>query len=238
VATSSAGVMVSLGYPDGETIPFDEHLSAVRRIANVLSIPLSADAAAGFGVSPEEVVSSIRGFIEAGAVGINIEDFAHSTKKLHSADRQVEKIKAIRQLGESLKIPIVINARTDALRYAEGDEEAKLTEAIRRGVAYRDAGADCVYPMGLTDLATISTFVNALDFPVNVMIRKGLPPIHQLESLGVRRVSFGPSASYSAMGLLKRVSKEVLDKGTYDTLTEGAISYDELNSLAAPKKEE
>jgi len=72
--------------------------------------------------------------------------------------------------------------------------------------------------------------------PVNVMVRKGLPPVPELKRLGVARISFGPSASYAAMGMLKRASKEVLEKGTYETLVEGAIGFDELNSLALPKK--
>ena len=75
----------------------------------------------------------------------------------------------------------------------------------------------------------------ALDFPVNVMVRKGLPEISELERLGVARVSFGPSPSYAAMGLLKRAAKEVLEKGTYESLVEGAITFDELNALAIPK---
>ncbi|HLQ20852.1 MAG TPA: isocitrate lyase/phosphoenolpyruvate mutase family protein, partial [Nitrososphaerales archaeon] len=148
---------------------------------------------------------------------------------------QVEKLKAIRELGVSMRIPLVINARTDALRYAPGDPESQLREAIRRGSAYRDAGADCVYPMGLTDAPSISVFVKALDFPVNVMVRRGLPPLRELERLGVARLSFGPTASYAAMGLLKRAAKEVLEKGTYESLLEGAITFDELNSLAVPR---
>jgi len=130
----------------------------------------------------------------------------------------------------------VINARTDALRFFPGDDATKLAEAIRRASAYRDVGADCVYPMGLTDRESIERFVKALDFPTNVMVRKGLPPVPELKRLRVARVSFGPSASYAAMGLLKRAAREVVGKGTYETLTEGAITFDELNSLAVPKK--
>ncbi len=235
VATSSAGLMVSLGYPDGEVISKQELVSAVRRIAKSLSVPLSADLVAGFGDTPQEVVATVKNVIKAGAIGINIEDFVHDRKKLYRVDKQVEKLKAIRRLGEHLRIPLVINARTDALRYASGDEEAKLGEAIRRAIAYRDAGADCVYPMGLTDVTSISTFVKALNFPVNVMVRKGLPSIAELQRLGVTRVSFGPSASYAAMGLLKRAAKEVLEKGTYRSLLDDAITFEELNSLAVPR---
>jgi 2-methylisocitrate lyase-like PEP mutase family enzyme len=235
IATSSAGMLVSLGYPDGEVIGRDEFVFAVGRIARVLSVPLSADVVAGFGKTTKDVLTTVRAILKTGAVGINIEDFTHATKKLYPIERQVENVKAIRKLGETKGIPLVINARTDALRYAEGDEGARFKEAIRRAVAYRDAGADCVYPMGLVDAASIANFVKALDFPINVMVRKGLPPISELERLGVARVSFGPSPSYAAMGLLKRAALEVLEKGTYENLIEGAITFDELNALAVPR---
>jgi len=235
IATSSAGLLVSLGYPDGEMIGRDEFVSAVGRIARALSVPLSADVVAGFGKTTKEVLVTVKAILKIGAVGINIEDFTHATKKLFPVERQVENVKAIRKLGETVGIPLVINARTDALRFAEGDEGARFKEAVRRATAYRDAGADCVYPMGLTDAASIAKFVKALDFPINVMVRKGLPPISELQKLGVARVSFGPGPSYAAMGLLKRIAKEVLEKGTYENLVEGAITFDELNALVVPK---
>jgi 2-methylisocitrate lyase-like PEP mutase family enzyme len=236
LATSSAGMLVSLGYPDGEVIDRDEFVSAVGRIAKHLSVPLSADIVAGFGKTTKEVLATVKAILKAGAVGINIEDFAHATKKLYPIERQIENVKAIRKLSETMAVPVVINARTDALRFAEGDEDARFKEAIRRATAYRDAGADCIYPMGLVDAASIAAFVSALDFPVNVMVRKGLPPISELQRLGVARVSFGPSPSYAALGLLKRAANEVLEKGTYENLTEGAITFDELNALAVPRK--
>jgi len=235
VATSSAGMLVSLGYPDGEEIPQREFDSAVSRISRVLSVPLSVDVVGGFGATPEGVARSVRAVIRAGAVGINIEDFVHSTKKLLPVERQKARLRALIRLRESLKVPFVINARTDALRYAPGDDDAKMKEAVARAEAYRDLGADCVYPMGLTDAPSISRFVKALDFPTNVMVRKGLPPVPELKRLGVARVSFGPTASYAAMGLLKRASREVREKGTFDSLIEGAITFDELNSLAVPR---
>jgi 2-methylisocitrate lyase-like PEP mutase family enzyme len=229
-------MMVSLGYPDGEEIPQDEFVSAVARIAKVLSVPLNVDVVGGFGDSPKGVAKSVKAVVKAGAVGINIEDFAHSTKKLLPVGKQLARLKALVRLRETMKVPFVINARTDAFRFGAGDERAKMEEAIRRARAYRDLGADCVYPMGLTDAASISMFVQAVDFPTNVMVRKELPPVAELHRLGVARVSFGPRASYAAMGLLKRASKEVREKGTYESLTEGAITFDELNALAVPRK--
>ena len=236
VATSSAGMLVSLGYPDGEEIPKREFLSAVKRMANALSVPLSVDVVGGFGNTPEGVARSVRAVVGAGAVGINIEDFVHKAKKLFPIEKQASRLRALVRLRSASKVPFVINARTDALRFASGGEEERLDEAIRRASAYRDLGADCVYPMGLVEAGAISTFVKALDFPVNVMVRRGLPPVPELQRIGVARVSFGPSASYAALGLLHRASKEVREKGTYETLTEGAISFDELNSLAVKRK--
>ncbi len=159
VATSSAGLMVSLGYPDGEVMRRDEFVSAVKRIARVLSVPLSVDIVAGFGKTTKEVVVTVKAILKAGGIGINIEDFAHATKKLFPIKRQVENVNAIRGLGDSMGVPLVINARTDALRFGTGDEEARFEEAVRRAIAYRDAGADCVYPMGLTEAVSIKRFL-------------------------------------------------------------------------------
>jgi 2-methylisocitrate lyase-like PEP mutase family enzyme len=235
VATSSAGVMVSHGYPDGERMPRRELLAVVASIAGRLSVPLSADLVAGFGRSPRDVARTVELTVKAGAVGVNIEDFHPSQERLFRLEAQVRRLQAVRQAATSIGVPLVLNARTDAFRHAPGDESARLREAIRRASAYRDAGADCVYPMGLTDAASIATFVEALHCPVNVMVRRGLPAVPELERLGVKRVSFGPSASYAALGFLKRASREVLDRGVFDALVEGAISFDELNQLAVAR---
>src|SRR5207253_11192163 len=97
----------------------------------------------------------------------------HATEGLLPLKGQLEKLKALRALRDSQSVPFVINARTDALRHAKGDDQARLEEPIRRGIAYRDAGADCVYPMGLTDAKSIATFVRAFDLPVKVMVCPG-----------------------------------------------------------------
>src|SRR5437879_9726878 len=178
----------------------------------------------------------VKSVLQVGAVGINIEDLDHATEGLVPLKGRLEQLKAFRALQDSQSVPFVINARTDALRHAKGDDQARLEEAIRRGIAYRDAGADCVYPMGLTDATSIETFVQALDFPVNVMVRPGLPSVAELERLGVKTLTLGPSASYAALRLLRRASGELLERGTYATLVEGAITFDELNRLALPKR--
>jgi len=236
VATSSAGVMVSLGYPDGETIPRAEYLAAVRRIAGKLTVPLSADVVAGFGRSPGEVVETVRAVVDAGAVGINLEDQDPVTEGLLPLPGQLDKIRAIREFAQASGVPLVVNARTDALWRGTGPPEARRAEAIRRCRAFREAGADCVYPMRLADRSEIAAFVREVPGPVNVMVRPGLPPLEELERLGVRRVSFGPSASYAALGLLRRVGREIREEGSFRSLVDGAISFEELNRLAEPRK--
>src|SRR5256884_9903062 len=129
VATSSAGLMVSLGYPDGEAIDREEFIAATRRIARALSVPLSADIVGGFGRSPKDVVSTVRSVIEAGAIGINIEDSIHETKELLPIPAQVERLKAIRKLREALDVPFLIKRRTVALLSRPRGLQARLAGA-------------------------------------------------------------------------------------------------------------
>jgi 2-methylisocitrate lyase-like PEP mutase family enzyme len=139
-------------------------------------------------------------------------------------------------MSDSLGIPLVVNARTDAYRFGSGDEKSRLEEAIRREKAYESAGADCLYPMGLTDKESITSFLKAVNKPVNIMARKGAPTITELEKTGVKRLSLGPGPMYAAMGILRKIAQELKQKGTYDTLVTGAITFDELNALAKPKQ--
>src|SRR5437762_14022517 len=94
--------MVSLGYPDGEVMGRPEFMSAVERIARVLSVPLSVDVVAGFGKTTKEVVATVKAILKAGGIGINIEDFAHATKKLFAVERKVENVKEVRRLGDAV----------------------------------------------------------------------------------------------------------------------------------------
>ena len=89
--------------------------------------------------------------------------------------------------------------------------------------------------MGLTDAPAIEEFVRSVEFPTNVMVRKGLPPLAELERIGVKRISFGPAASYATMGFLRRIGEEVRARGSFDLLVDGAISFEELNRLAVPR---
>ena len=237
IATSSAALAVSVGYPDGERIRKEELFSVVKKIAGVLSVPLSVDIESGFGATKISLTDTIRRVIGAGGVGINIEDISDFGKKtLLPVEKQVERIREVRKTSDSLGIPLLINARTDAYRFGTGDERTKLDETIRRERAYEAAGADCLYPMGLTGRESILTFVKAVNKPVNIMARKGTPVITELQEIGVKRLSLGPGAMYATMGLLRKIAQELKEKGTYETLLTGAITFDELTALAEPRR--
>ena len=145
IATSSGGIAWSLGYPDGEHISRDEMLYVIERISSSVQIPVTADLEAGYGDTPESVADTVLGALHAGAIGANIED-SHSCqigRELIAFDRSVERIKAAREAASSVGVHFVINARTDT--FAGGGNDGSFAEAVRRGNAYLQAGADCIF---------------------------------------------------------------------------------------------
>jgi 2-methylisocitrate lyase-like PEP mutase family enzyme len=188
VATSSSAVANSLGFPDGEQAPAAEIFAAVRRVANAVDLPVTADIEAGYGLPADELVAAVLG---AGAVGINLEDSDHTAGGLRAAEWQVERIGRIRKAADAAGVPLVINARVDVFVRASdpGEHREVFADGVERAKRYRDAGADCVYPIMLADPELIGEFVGQVDFPVNVMFRPTGPTIGELGELGVARIS-------------------------------------------------
>ncbi len=231
IATPSAGIAFSLGYPDGEVIPRDEMLGAVRRIANCVDVPVSADMESGYARDAAGVADTVRAVIAAGAVGINLEDSKHDgSGNLYEIDEMIERIKAAKEAARSTGVDLVINARTDVFLRAIGEPETRLEHAVRRANAYRDAGADCLYVMGFLDRATIAALIPQIRGPVNILATPTTPPIRELQALGVARVTIGPAAALAALSLFQRIAKELLTSGTYTSFAEAA-SYEEANAL-------
>ena len=174
IGTSSAGVAFSIGYPDGEKIPKEEMLSAVRRIAEAVEVPVTADVEAGFGSTPEEVADTAREVIAAGAVGMNLEDGVEGKPDfLADVNRQKEIIRAILEVGERAGIPFVLNARTDIFLYGIGPAETRLARAIERLNAYHAAGAPSLFAPGLKDKETIAQLTRGLAGPLKSSRRWG-----------------------------------------------------------------
>jgi len=232
VATTSAGVAFALGYPDGERLPLEELLEVVGRISRALEVPLSVDFEAGFGARPEDAAASVRRLLEEGAVGLNLEDSRKGEQTgLEEPSLHVEKIRAVREAGESFGVPLVINARTDVFLAGVGEPGSRLDHTVRRVNAYREAGADCLFVPGVSDRETIAELVSQVEGPLNLLAVAGTPRISELETLGVRRVTVGSGAMRATLGLIQKISRELREEGTYSSFLEGALSYPEANRL-------
>jgi 2-methylisocitrate lyase-like PEP mutase family enzyme/predicted thioesterase len=235
VATTSAGIAFSLGYPDGQKISRDEMLDAVARIARAVKVPVTADVESGYGSSPENAKLTALAVIEAGAVGMNLEDApGEYVSPLAELDAQVERIHAVREAAASRGVPLVLNARTDVYLLQVGEASSRYDETVRRLSAYRDAGADCVFAPGVGDAPTISRLVTDLRCPLNVLAGPGSLPVPELRALGVARVSLGSGPMRATMGALRRIAEEVKVSGTYDSLAD-APSHAEMNRLLQPR---
>jgi 2-methylisocitrate lyase-like PEP mutase family enzyme len=233
VATTSAGVAFALGHPDGERLGLDDLLQVVSRIADALRVPLSVDFEAGHGRSPEDVEANCRLLIEAGAVGLNLEDSRMGTPELADPSLQVEIVRAAREAGRAEGVHLVINARTDVFLAAVGEPESRLENTVLRVNRYLEAGADCLFVPGVSDRQTIAALVREVKGPLNVLAGSGTPPIAELERLGVRRVSVGSGPMRATLGLVQRIARELKEQGTYSSFVEGALSYPAANGLFA-----
>jgi 2-methylisocitrate lyase-like PEP mutase family enzyme len=229
IATTSAGVAFTLGYPDGQKISREEMLAVVGRIAAKVKVPVTADIEAGYGNRPEDAALTARAVIEAGAVGLNLEDGADDGQ-LVDLSLQLEKITAVRESSRKMGVPLVLNARTDVYLRGAGKPEARFGETVKRLIAFQEAGADCLFAPGVRELEIISRLVHELQHPVNILAGPGSPSIPELQKIGVARVSLGSSTMRATLGLVQRIASELQTTGTYKAL-EGAPSHAEVNKL-------
>lgn len=228
LATSSAGVAFSLGYPDGEHISREEMIARVARIVRGVNVPVTADLEAGYGPKPDDVGTTTRQMIEAGAVGMNLEDAVDD--RLLDLSLAVDRVKAARAVAAELRVPAVVNARTDVYMVPGGDPLEKYSEAVRRLNAYCDAGANCVFAPGLKDPEVIGRMVKDVPCPLNILAGPGAPPVPELEKLGVARVSLGSGPLRAGLGLLRRLAQELKTAGSYSAL-DGAVPHAEMNQI-------
>ena len=242
VGTSSAGVAAAMGVPDGEHLGREAMLAVVDRIAHGVALPVSADVEAGYGDTPAAVAETVRGVIDAGAVGVNVEDGAVDDDEegldggLLDAELHCAKIRAAREAADEAGVPIVINGRTDVFWRSVGEETERVEHAVERATAYFEAGSDCLFVPGVTDPATIEALVDGIDGPLNVLGGPGAPSIPELGELGVARVSVGSGPMRATLGYLQEVCEELLEAGTYQRMERG-IPYGELNELLAASME-
>ncbi|HEX9233283.1 MAG TPA: isocitrate lyase/phosphoenolpyruvate mutase family protein [Candidatus Acidoferrum sp.] len=232
VATTSAGVAAVLGYPDGQRVPQREVLEFVARIARAVSVPVTADMESGYGTSPADMAEMARALVDAGAVGLNLEDVTGDDEGSHvEIGLQTEKIAAVREASAAAGVPLVINARTDVYLMPIGPEETRFERTVERLRAYRKAGADCVFAPGIRDKETIGKLVRAVDGPLNILLQPGGPSVADLEKLGVARASIGSGTMRAALGTARKFAKALSEYRDHAEFMKDAVPYDEVNRL-------
>lgn len=229
IATASAAVAYSMGYDDGQKINFDLMLDVIRRIADSVQIPLTTDIESGYAENPKEVAENVRQVLGAGAVGINIEDSTAEDSPLLPINFQQERIAAVRQMAEQEGIPLVINARIDVfLSGVAKSKSERLSETITRGKAYLEAGADCIYPITVGDIETLQQIKTEIDAPINVYASASTAPMHELEDIGISRLSLGPGFLKASLTTMKKVAIELQNYTSYDSFTKDVMTSDEI----------
>lgn len=202
VATASAAIAAAHGYPDGEVIPVELMLAAVGRIATAVELPVTADLESGYG----DVDATVRRAVQLGVVGANLEDAMRPLPE------------AVTMVGQAVRaalaegVPLVLNARTDCfLDESDRPQPERLADALQRGRAFLDEGADCVFVPGCVDEETIAALVEHFGpGRLSLLALPGLPPNDHLERLGVARVSYGPAPHRRALSALAQLASSLL----------------------------
>jgi 2-methylisocitrate lyase-like PEP mutase family enzyme len=229
IATTSAGVAWSLGYPDGDAVPIAKLADAVSGMSRVLRVPLTVDSETGYSDDPAIVAENIARLIDAGAAGINLEDGGSDPAVLCA------KIEHIKRTSSRMGFDLFINARTDIYLRRLAPQERRVEETLARAQRYRDAGADGLFVPGVVDGGEIQAISAGAGLPLNVMAQPTLPPASELERLGVRRLSAGSGTAESAFARIAVLSRDFLRDGLSAPLSEQAMRYPEINALFASR---
>jgi 2-methylisocitrate lyase-like PEP mutase family enzyme len=233
IATASAAVAYSNGYKDGENISFSEVLYILKRIANSVDLPVTADVESGYAANENELEKNIHQLIDMGIVGINIEDTDKQTKTLLPVEAQCKRIELIKNVSRESNVPLFINARTDTFIHEKNftSIQQQLDETIQRGDAYKAAGADCFYPILAHDQQHIQTIVEAVNMPVNILMMPGIPELSVLQQMGVARVSLGPGFLKYAVKSMRDLALKLQQQEGLAEITGNDITSDYLKKL-------
>jgi 2-methylisocitrate lyase-like PEP mutase family enzyme len=227
IATTSAGVAWSLGVPDGAGLGAGRAAAVVARIVAAVDVPVSADIEAGY----EDLVATVSAVLQAGAVGVNIEDSQAGV--LLAPAEQAERLRQARAVADDAGLRLWINARTDVFLAGSG----QLDEALARSAAYAEAGADSLFVPGLVDPSGIAALASG-PLPIAVMAWPGAPPAAELAAAGAVRISLGSAIAQAAFRVAARATAELLAGGTYESVADG-IDYRAMNdALAGPCRDQ
>ena len=233
IATSSSAIALANGYQDGENLPFNEVLALLTKIAASVNVPVTADVESAYAHTDKQLQENIRQLIATGIVGINIEDSDKKTNDLIPAEKQCERIRIIKDVSADMGVPLFINARADVYVHGEAFEtpEAKLEETLKRGHAYKSAGADCFFPILMRQEQDIRATVEELGMPVNIMTYPGIPELAVLKEIGVARVSLGGSFQKIAVSAMKNLATRLQELEGLAEITNCDVTSDHLKGL-------
>jgi 2-methylisocitrate lyase-like PEP mutase family enzyme len=208
IATGSWSVAAAQGFEDGEAMPMAFALQVLERITAATELPVTVDFEGGYAEDPRDVADNAEKVMTLGAVGINFEDQIVGGSGLYDTATQCARIRAIRDRAEAVGLPLFINARTDLFLKADdsADMAALAEEAAVRAAAYAQAGASGFFAPALKHAGLIRDLCAASPIPVNVMMMDGVPPVEDLATLGVSRISFGPGPYIQAMQALREAT--------------------------------
>jgi len=225
IATTSAGVGWALGYPDGDVLPVARLAELAAAIVRLIGVPLTVDCEAGYSEDPAQVADNIIMVLDAGAVGINIEDGASPPALLAA---KIEKIKAAAAVRG---IDVFVNARTDVYLKGLVAEERRVAETLRRAETYKSAGADGLFVPGLIAPDGIAAVAAAAGLPLNLLAWPGLAPAADLAALGVRRLSAGSGVAQKLWYQAASLARAFLASGRSEPFAEHAMAFSDLQHL-------
>ncbi|HUI24623.1 MAG TPA: isocitrate lyase/phosphoenolpyruvate mutase family protein [Candidatus Kryptonia bacterium] len=225
IATSSAAVAWANGYPDGEALPPEALLSTVRAIARVVGVPVSVDIEAGYAPDAAAAGAFAARVVDAGAVGVNVED-GNGPPDLLAA-----KIGRIKDAAAKAGVDLWVNARVDVYlrRLKEGD--AAYEETVARARRYREAGADSIFVPAAAEQALLARLVRDVVLPLNVLAWPGVPAADRLQELGVRRLSAGSGIAKVVLNQVHAMTRAFLADGRSEPFNEGSLNNPEINRL-------
>lgn len=234
IGTTSAGIAYTRGLRDAQLITRDEMIREIANIAAAVTCLLTVDVEAGYGELPADVASTVEAVLDAGAIGINLEDAAHGRGRgaLFSPDEQAARIAAARACADRREVALVVNARTDVfLANLGADIDERVTMAVERGNGYLRAGADVVFVPGLIDPALVRRVSQGLRGPLNLMATPAAPAAAELFAAGAKRVSIGPFAMLATLRLVCNIAAEIRRSGTWSTIAEHPFGPNEAEAL-------
>ncbi|ASN18346.1 isocitrate lyase/PEP mutase family protein [Arthrobacter sp. YN] len=229
IATTSAGVAWSLGMPDGDRLDRERAVAVIASIVDAVNVPVTADIEGGYSETLEGIARTVADILEAGAVGINMEDGSRDPAEF------AERLSAARKAAHEAGRELFINARTDVFLAGVGTLEQQVAEVLARAQKYVEAGADGIFVPGAADAETVAALAAGISVPVNVMVGAGSLSVGELGRLGVSRVSLGSSIAQAAYAVAQRAAEELNTTGTYTAVAE-VVDYGFLNGLLDSSK--